>query len=182
MWEILRDPLIISSISSITTMIAVFSYYFLYYRKLPIVIVLKKHQGVLQKVKSLRVKPTDEHFVLGKKAYVLNWEKASYLNKGTPVLFYFEGKTEPVEAFNPTQLKNSEVTDKAYLLFKKEVFRQLIEASKPLIMNWGLTILLVVLGVGLGFGLGYILYPHITPSPTPIQNATQSSPPVIPTP
>jgi len=175
MFEMFQDPLILSAtITSISTIIAIVYLYF--YLKRPMAIVLRPFKGIYQKVKTIRLNETTEHFTFGEHTYIVNWEKTSYLNKSKPVLFYIEGKTEPVKIL--TQINEDGLSRKAKLLLRNNAIKQIIEASKPIMASWGFTILIMCLAIGVGFGIGYIVYPHINPIQQ-IINQTSTSPPTV---
>lgn len=177
MFEVFQDSLTLTLIASSLGLIIAIVYLY-YYFKRPIAIILRPFKGVYQKVVTVRLKKTSEHFTFGENTYIVNWEKTSYLNHDKPVLFYVEGKAEPVVIFS--HIKEDGLSQKAKLLLRNNAIKQIIEASKPTLMNWGFTILVMCLAIGVGFGIGYILYPYINPIhiSQPL-NQTVSQPPVV---
>jgi len=175
MFEMFQDPLILSATVSTLTL-TVSSVYLWFYFKKPMAILLRPFKGIYQKVKTIRINEKTEHFTYGENTYIVNWEKTSYLNKSKPVLFYVEGKTEPVKILETT--KEDGLSSKAKLLLRNNAVKQIIAASKPMMLNWGLTILIMCLAIGVGFGIGYIVYPHINPVQQ-FMNQTATLPPTV---
>jgi len=178
--EWFNDPFIISLLSSGIGISGALIYYWWLSRK-PKAIILRPFKGIYQKVKEIKLDWNSEKFTWGENSYIVDWNKTSYLNKGKPVLFYIEGQLDPVKILE-VKIPDG-LSQKAKLVLKDHAIRQIIEASKPLVLNWSMTLLIMALSIGVGFAIGYVLYPHINP-PTPINlgNVTQTtpSPPHIP--
>ena len=175
MFEMFQDPLILSATAS-TLALTVSVVYLWFYFKRPMAILLRPFKGIYQKVKTKRINEKTEHFTFGENTYIVNWEKTSYLNKSKPVLFYIEGKTEPVKILS--EIREDGLSSKAKLLLRNNAVKQIIEASKPMMLNWGLTILIMCLAIGVGFGIGYIVYPHLNPTQQ-LLNQTATLPPTV---
>jgi len=175
MFEMFQDPFILSATAS-TLALTVSVVYLWFYFKRPMAILLRPFKGIYQKVKTIRINEKTEHFTFGENTYIVNWEKTSYLNKSKPVLFYIEGKTEPVKILS--EIREDGLSSKAKLLLRNNAVKQIIEASKPMMLNWGLTILIMCLAIGVGFGIGYIVYPHLNPTQQ-LLNQTATLPPTV---
>lgn len=126
----------------------------------------KENNSLFQIISSFKVNSTQKSFSIGEREYLIDWKFTAYFNKrGKPVLFYEENNPHPMRV-NPKQLGDfgsKDLASKIYMFCKKKAIEQLVNASKPVMIQWSLTIAFVALTFGMAFLLGYMLYPKINP-------------------
>ncbi|MGP3705249.1 MAG: hypothetical protein ACKD6O_08175 [Candidatus Bathyarchaeota archaeon] len=144
-------------------------FYYFYFKR-PIVEILRYESNTLKRFKLFYVKKKSSVLNYDGETYVIDWEKASYIDeKNRPHLFFLQGESTPLVLHNPKfkfRVSNDakQIRHLMDVNLIKGLFASVFHAKG---FDKVILVTILVCAIGCGIAIGFALYPHLFPLPQP---------------